>query len=88
MNESWSAAWESALDDLELTLEETEHLLQGEQPLVDQEARSSDGSAPQVELPRPHERDHSDDARHQQQDDAPGDLPRDQPGGRHRQSGG
>ena len=30
MNESWRAAWESALDDLELTLEETEHLLQGE----------------------------------------------------------
>ena len=35
MNESWNAAWESALDDLELTLEETEHLLQGGQPLSD-----------------------------------------------------
>ena len=35
MNESWNAAWESALDDLELTLEETEHLLQGGQPPVD-----------------------------------------------------
>ena len=32
MNESWNAAWESALDDLELTLEETEHLLQGGHP--------------------------------------------------------
>ena len=32
MNESWNAAWESALDDLELALEETEHLLQGGQP--------------------------------------------------------
>ena len=32
MNESWNAAWESALDDLELTLEETEHLLRGEHP--------------------------------------------------------
>ncbi len=30
--ETWSAAWESALDDLELTLEETEHLLQGGHP--------------------------------------------------------
>ncbi|MGA9747996.1 MAG: hypothetical protein WBQ50_11130 [Nocardioides sp.] len=30
--ETWSAAWESALDELELTLEETEHLLQGEHP--------------------------------------------------------
>ena len=35
MNESWNAAWESALDDLELALEETEHLLQGGQPLSD-----------------------------------------------------
>lgn len=32
MDESWRAAWESALDDLELTLEETEHLLRGEHP--------------------------------------------------------
>ena len=32
MDESWCAAWESALDDLELTLEETEHLLRGEHP--------------------------------------------------------
>ena len=38
MNESWNAAWESALDDLELTLEETEHLLQGGQPPVDSAA--------------------------------------------------
>jgi hypothetical protein len=29
MDQSWRAAWESALDDLELTLEETEHLLRG-----------------------------------------------------------
>ena len=35
MNESWNAAWESALDDLELTLEETEHLLRGGQPLTE-----------------------------------------------------
>ena len=34
MNESWNAAWESALDELELTLEETEHLLQGGHPPV------------------------------------------------------
>ena len=34
MNESWNAAWESALDDLELALEETEHLLQGGHPPV------------------------------------------------------
>ena len=35
MDESWRAAWESALDDLELTLEETEHLLRGGQPLTE-----------------------------------------------------
>lgn len=29
---TWRTAWKSALDDLELTLEETEHLLRGEQP--------------------------------------------------------
>lgn len=35
MDESWGAAWESALDDLELTLEETEHLLRGGHPAQD-----------------------------------------------------
>lgn len=51
MNESWNAAWESALDDLELTLEETEHLLQGGHP----PATSTPWTPPVMPCPLPAE---------------------------------